>query len=154
MLKRFNSKAGMTLVEVLMAVVLVSVAATLVYHGGFYSYRTLMRGRARLEAQGIAFDRLWELFNMPFEDLPASAVAGTAATPVDGVFEGAGLVQFAVLPETNAPLNWIEYWEVTVQVWAPSNSPLFSVIEDDGTIQAVYSRPLAEYTVLRYRGDR
>jgi type II secretory pathway pseudopilin PulG len=53
----------MTLVEVLVAVVLVSVAGVLVYQGGFSSYKTLMRSRLRLEAQGVAFDKLWSVFN-------------------------------------------------------------------------------------------
>jgi prepilin-type N-terminal cleavage/methylation domain-containing protein len=149
-----DSKVGMTLVEILLAVVLVSVAATLVYNGGFYSYKILMRSRLRLEAQGIAFDRLWELFNLPFEDLPTAAVSGTETPPTGGAFPPGGLVRFAVLPETNAPLNWIEYWEITVQVWAPSNSPLFAVILSNGTVQATSPDPLAAYTVLRYRGER
>lgn len=153
-MKGSAQRSGMTLVEVLLAVVLVSIAAALVYHGGFYSYRTLMRSRARLDAQGVAFDRLWELFNMPFEDLPSAAVTGTESTPDYGALSTNGMVRFAVRPETNAPINWIEYWEVSVQVWAASNSPLFSVLNDDGSVQAAYSRPLADYTLLRYRGER
>ena len=149
-----QNRAGMTLVEVLIAVVLVSVAATLVYNGGYYSYKILMRSRARLEAQGVAFDRLWSLFNMPFKDLPDSALIWTEAPPAGGAFPADGLVRCAVLPETNAPLNWIEYWEVTVQVWAPSNSVLFTVMNDDGSVQVTYPDPLAEYTLLRYRGER
>jgi prepilin-type N-terminal cleavage/methylation domain-containing protein len=153
-MRRANSKAGMTLVEVLIAVVLVSVAASLVYNGGFYSYRILMRSRARLEAQGIAFDKLWQLFNAPLDSLPSLAVSGSEPTPEDGAFPSGGLVRFAVMPETNAPLSSIDYWEITVQVWAPSNSILFSVMNDDGTVQAAYPDPLAEYTLLRYPGDR
>lgn len=153
-MRRRNNRAGMTLVEVLIAVVLVSVAAALVYNGGFYSYRVLMRSRARLEAQGIAFDKLWQLFNMPLETFPDTALIGSEPTPAAGAFSTNGLVRFAVMPETNAPLNDIEYWEISVQVWAPSSSVLFSVINTNGTVQASSPYPLAEYTVLRYRGER
>ncbi|MGE4489550.1 MAG: type II secretion system protein J [Kiritimatiellales bacterium] len=151
---RGGGRTGMTLVEVMIAVVLVSIAAVLVYQGGFYSYKTLMRARMRLEAQGIAFDKLWQLFNMPFENLPGSAEVHTEATPAGGAFPNGGLIRYAVIPETNAPLSWIEYWEVTVQVWAPSNSALFNVMNDDGSVRAAFQHPLADYTVLRYRGER
>lgn len=153
-MRRPGRKSGMTLVEVLISVVLVSIAAALVYNGGFYSYRTLMRSRLRLEAQGIAFDKLWQLFNMPLKDIPGIAVAESEPVPAGGVFPADGIVRYAVMPETNAPLSTIDYWEITVQVWAPSNSPLFSVMNDDGSVQAAQPEPLAEYTVLRYPGDR
>ena len=149
-----RGKSGMTLVEVLIAVVLVSVTATLVYHGGFYSYRILMRSKMRLEAQGVAFDKLWQLFNMPLDSLPDMAVSGSEPTPEGGTFSTNGLVRFYVLPETNAPASRIDYWTVAVQVWPPSNSVLFTVTDDDGTVQAVDTEPLVEYTVLRYPGDR
>lgn len=61
-----RAKAGLTLVEVLIAVVLVATCSVIIYNGGIYSYKSMMRSRARLEAQGVAFDKLWELFNMPF----------------------------------------------------------------------------------------
>ena len=147
-------KSGMTLVEVLIAVVLVGVCATVIYNGGFYSYKAMMRSRARLEAQGIAFDKLWTLFNMPFNDLPSLSVSGDEPTPEESVFSTNGLVQFAVMPETEAPLNWIEYWEVRVQVWAPVDSALFSVITSDGTVAVTFPDPLVDYTLLRYRGER
>jgi hypothetical protein len=144
----------MTLVEVLIAVVLVSIAATLVYQGGGSSYKILMRSRLRLEAQGVAFDKLWSLFNLPLDKLPGTALIDSEPTPEGGAFSTNGLVRFAVMPETNAPLNGVEYWEISVQVWAPDNSPLFTVMNDDGTVRATSPHPLAEYTVLRYRGDR
>lgn len=149
-----DDKAGMTLVEVLIAVVLVSVAAALVYQGGFSSYRILMRSRLRLEAQGVAFDKLWSLFNMPLDSLPNVALVGTESPPDGGAFSGNGWVRYAVLPETNVPLSRIEYWEISVQVWPASNDVLFTVLDDDGTVMATSPHPLAEYTVLRYRGSR
>jgi prepilin-type N-terminal cleavage/methylation domain-containing protein len=149
-----SDKSGMTLVEVLIAVVLVSLAATLVYTGGLSSYKILLQSRARLEAQGIAMDKLWQLFNMPTDHLPSAAVISTEPTPDGGAFSAEGLVRFAVLPETNAPLSRIDYWEIAVQVWAPSNSPLFTVMNDDGSVRAVSPTPAAEYSVLRFPGDR
>jgi Tfp pilus assembly protein PilV len=144
----------MTLVEVLVAVVLICVAATLVYNGGFYSYRILMRSRARLEAQGIAFDKLWSLFNMPYKNLPSTALSGVEPVPSMGAFPTNGIIRFAVLPETNAPLDRTDYYEITVQVWAPSNSILFTAMNDNGSVRAAYQDPLVQYTVLRYGGER
>ena len=155
-MRRTGGRAGMTLVEVLLAVVLVSVAATLVYSGGFHSYKILMRSRLRLEAQGIAFDRLWQTFNLPLSEIQRLAEEGAVleSTPEGGVFPTNGTVRVAVMPETNAPISTVEYWEIVVQVWAPSNDVLFAVMNDDGTVDAAYSYPLAEYTVFRYPGER
>lgn len=153
-MKKSNKRAGITLVEILISVVMVGVMAQIVYYGIFYSYKTVARSRARLEMHGIAFDKLWTLFNMPFVDLPTVSQIGVEPTPAGSVFSTNGLVQFSVMPETNDPINWIDYWEMRVQVWAPSNSPLFSVIETNGTVTAAYDRPVVDYTVWRYRGDR
>jgi hypothetical protein len=86
--------------------------------------------------------------------LPGTAVVEYETTPAGGALSTNGLVRYAILPETNAPLSGIEYWEISVQVWAPSNSALFSVVNDDGSLFATSPYPLADYTVLRYRGDR
>lgn len=155
-MNRPNNRTGMTLVEVLIAVVLVSLAATLVYNGGFSSYRTMMRSRERLEAQGIAFDKLWVLFNMPLSNLRdiTNPEVGSEPTPEGCAFSTNGLIEFSVIPETDEPVAQIDYWEIIVQVWAPSNSALFSVMNEDGTVRAVWPEPLARYSVLRYPGER
>ena len=155
-MSRPKNKAGMTLVEVLIAVVLVSVAATLVYSGGASSYKMLMRSRQRLEAQGIAFDKLWTVFNTPYTDIQAMGLSPVLVepTPAAGAFPPGGIIRTSVSPETNDPILQIDYYQITVQVWAPSNSILFSVINNDGTVRAVQAEPLAEYTVLRYPGGR
>ncbi|HKL21749.1 MAG TPA: prepilin-type N-terminal cleavage/methylation domain-containing protein, partial [Tichowtungia sp.] len=62
-------KSGMTLVEVMISVVLVAVAAIIVYTEMIVSYRILMRSRARLEAQSMAFDELWENYSMSLPEL-------------------------------------------------------------------------------------
>lgn len=149
-----SGKAGMTLIEVLVAVVLVSIAAALVYNGSFYSYRILLRSQMRLEAQGIAFDKLWQIFNTPLENLPDVAVSGSEPTPDGGAFSTNGLVRFFIQPETNAPVSRIDYWTVTVQVWPPENSILFTVTDTNGTVRAADPNPLVEYVVLRCPGDR
>jgi hypothetical protein len=144
----------MTLVEVLIAVVLVGATTTAIYSGGFFCYKVMMRSRARLEAQGIAFDRLWLIFNMTYEDLPTVSVSESLPTPEESLFSTNGLVVYALIPETEVPVSRIDYWEVRVQVWAPQDSPLFAVIEPDGTVSAEYPDPLVDYSVLRYRGRR
>ena len=42
-MRRTDNRVGMTLVEVLIALVLVSAAAAVVYQSIFYSYKTMMR---------------------------------------------------------------------------------------------------------------
>ncbi len=154
--QRHNDKAGLTLVEVMVAVVLVATAAAAVYQGLLYSYKGMMRSRARLEAQGIAYDILWEKFNTPYKDLPdIPPPAETLATPEKSIFSTNGIVKYYVLPQVNTNNNtYTERWDMVVQVWAPSNSVLFSVMDEDGTVLAEYSEPLAEYEVIRYKGDR
>jgi len=149
-------RSGFTLVEVLVAVVLVATAAAAVYQGLLYSYKGMMRSRARLEAQGIAYDILWGKFNTPYEDLPdIPPPAETLATPEKSIFSTNGIVKYYILPEVNTNGNiYTERWGMVVQVWAPSNSVLFSVVAEDGTVLAEYSEPLAEYEVIRYKGDR
>jgi len=153
-MRRTDNRVGMTLVEVLIALVLVSAAAAVVYQSIFYSYKTMMRSRMRLDAHGVAFDKLWEIFNTKYQDLPVMPTSDDEATPAESVFSTNGTVWFALLPETNAPVNRIDYWEMIVQVWAPSNSPLFSVLDTNGTVVAEYPDPLVEYRVIRDRGDR
>jgi len=143
-------------VEVLIALVLVSAAAAVVYQSIFYSYKTMMRSRMRLDAQGIAMDELWEVFNWKYQDLPTGSdgYETNHPTPVSSVFSTDGIVKCWVWPEVNDPVSRIDYWEMIVQVWAPSNSPLFSVLDTNGTVIAEYPDPLVEYRVIRYRGDR
>jgi prepilin-type N-terminal cleavage/methylation domain-containing protein len=158
-MKKSNCKTGMTMVEVLISVALAAVATSIIYYGIFYSYKTVMRSRARLDAQGIAFDKTWEIYNqsldviiemaMPSYDEPTSS-----PTPDSSVFSTNGTLQWAVMAETNPPVLRVDYWEIQVQVWAPSNSPLFSVVSTNGIVTAAYGRPLAEYRIWRYRGDR
>ena len=144
-----SGRSGMTLVEVLIAVVLTAAAAAVIYQGIFYSYKTVMRSRVKLDAQAIAFEEIWRLcnqktdeiimlqFNSPVESRP----------PVNSVVTTNGVIR-------SAAGYYGDYWKIMVQVWAPSNSPLFSVIADDGTVTAVYPNPLAEYWVFRYKtGD-
>lgn len=149
-----NRKSGMTLVEVMVAVMLVATTAAAIYGGGFYCYKVMMRSRARLEAQGIAFDQLWIVFNMPYESLPNVAQTGSVQTPEESVFSTNGLVRFAIIPETEDPVSRIDYWQIQVQVWAPAGSPLFAVIDSDGTVVAEYPDPIVDYSILRYRGRR
>jgi prepilin-type N-terminal cleavage/methylation domain-containing protein len=155
-MEKHNTKAGMSLVEIMISVVLVGVAAMLVYQGIIYSYKMLARSRARLEAQGIAFDRMWQVFNMTQDDVVAEAERGVVSlpTPATSVFSTEGIVRYSVTAETDAPLDWVEYWEIRVQVWPPAGSPLFDALDTDGSVIAACPDPLADYTIYRYRGER
>ena len=138
-------KAGMTLVEVLMSVLLVGAGAAFIYEGSMYSYKTLMRSRARLSAQGIAFDKLWGLYNLQStEELMAEEEKGfqSESTPLSSVFSTNGQVRWVVhAPGTN-------YWNIWVRVYAfdPDDSAY-----DNGTVLFPTGRDpvLAEYVVRR-----
>ncbi len=132
---------------------LVSIAAVIVYTEMLLSYRILMRSRARLEAQSIAFDNLWMIYNSPITNLPSTSTnfyqykygLDSLPTPEWSLMSTNGWVDCHILAETNAPVmpDPIWYWDIVVQVWPPANSPL-----------QISTNPLARYTVRRYRGER
>jgi len=134
-----------------MSIVLVSATAVMLYQGMLYSQRTLMRSRAKLDAQGIAFDALWAEFNIEdFHDIRQKL--DTLTTPLESIFSTNGTLRVSVEPYYVG--GDLERWEMTAQVWAASNSVLFSIIDDSGTVVAEYDEPLATYTLIRYAGDR
>ncbi len=145
-MKKRSSKTGFTLVEVMVSVFLVAVAAAIIYSEMLLAYRTLMRSRARLEAQTMAFDHLWELYNLKDDsDLPSIATNLALATPQESVFGTTGVIEMAILPEIDAPQtpDLIQYWDIVVQVWPEEDSPL-----------QIGTNSLAQYAIRRYRGDR
>ncbi|MEI8205868.1 MAG: prepilin-type N-terminal cleavage/methylation domain-containing protein [Kiritimatiellales bacterium] len=145
-MKRNNSRTGMTLVEVMISIALVSVAAVIVYTEMLLSYRILMRSRARLEAQSIAFDNLWEIYNMPLDDMPIiSETLDGWPTPEWSLMSTNGWVDCHILAETNPPVlpDPVYYWEIVVTVWPPTNSLL-----------RIGTNPLARAAIWRYRGER
>ena len=145
-MRRTNSKKGMTLVEVMVAVFLVGAAAAIVYTEMILSYRILMRSRARLEAQGLAFDGLWKIYNAPLDNMPVvSTTAWVESTPAESILSSNGIIECLILAETNPPVlpDRVWYWDIVVQVWPEEGSPL-----------QVGTNPLARYAVRRYRGER
>lgn len=140
----------MTLVEVMIAMFLVSIAAIIVYTEMLMAYRVLMRSRARLEAQGIAFDYLWKIYNLPLEEMAekysVSTILPQQPTPAECVLSTNGIIDCQIFAETNSPVagDPVDYWDIVVQVWAPTNTPL--------QIGTNYS--LARYAIRRYYGDR
>lgn len=135
------SRSGLTLIEVMVSIFLVSLAATIIYTQMILSYRVLMRSRARLEAQSIAFDHLWELYNTPLADMPMlSGLVTNFPTPAWSVMSTDGTVELFV--EADDLLD-PSYWTIVAQVWAPTNTPV-----------SVGTNALARYEVWRYRGER
>jgi prepilin-type N-terminal cleavage/methylation domain-containing protein len=143
-MKNNNSRTGMTLVEVMISMFLVSVAAIIVYTEMLLSYRILMRTRARIEAQSIAFDRMWTYYNnTKITSLPIIAGSVTNAsgpTPAWSVLSTNGWVDMFVFPNApagnpNAPTNWI----LVARVWPPANSLL-----------RIGTNPLACTAITRY----
>lgn len=143
-MKKNNSRTGMTLVEVMISVALVSVAAVIVYTEMLLSYRILMRTRARMEAQSLAFDQLWTYYNnTKIANLP-SIYAGVpetnGLTPEWSVMSTNGLWEIFVIPGGINPLNsQPTNWVVVAAVWPPTNSML-----------RIGTNPLARTTITRY----
>lgn len=130
----------------MIAMVLVSVAAAVVYTEMLLAYRILMRARARLEAQSMAFDRLWEVYNQPLTNMPLiSTNWPSIPTPDDCILSTNGIIACQILAENDVPLlpDPVWYWDIIVNVWAPSNSPL-----------QLGTNSLARYAIRRYRGER
>lgn len=146
--RKHDTRKGLTLVEVLVAVVLVSVAAAVVYTELIASYRILMRSRAKLEAQSLGFDRLWEEYNAPIEDLPIVANVEVETVQENSILYPHGSLRVTVIPTDVSTLpDPVDYWDIFVQVWAGTNTPVtFGGLLDDV--------PLVEYSVTRYRGHR
>jgi hypothetical protein len=130
----------------MVSVFLVAVAAAIVYSEILLAYRTLMRSRAKLEAQTLAFDTLWATYNLPsYSDLPSVSEIQSQATPQQSIFGDTGVIEMAIIPEIDMPLTpeLIQYWDLLVQVWPAEGSPL-----------QIGEEPLARYAVRRYRGER
>lgn len=138
-LKKKKSRAGFTLVEVLIAMFLVSIAAIIIYTEMLISYRILMRSRARLEAQSIAFDNLWEVYNRP-DPVKISGELYSRPTPEWSLMSTNGWVECHVLAEQVVTPR---YWEICVTVWPPTNSSL-----------QIGTNPLARAAVWRWDGER
>lgn len=152
-------RSGFTLVEVLIAIVLVSVAAAVVYTEMISSFRILMRSRAKLDAQGLAFDSLWEVYNLAQDKLPEASTPNFIPdsvpesrrlsygwqVPESSSLYPHGVINCRILAETNAPTlpDPTYYWDILMQVYAGEDSPV-----DFG------ERALVRYQVRRYAGER
>jgi prepilin-type N-terminal cleavage/methylation domain-containing protein len=139
-MRRKQSRAGVTLVEVMIAMFLVSIAAIIVYTEMLLAYRMLTRSRARLEAQSIAFDNLWEIYNLP--NMPeTSQLFYSLPTPEWSILSTNGWIDCHILAESNNTPP--RYWEISVTVWPPTN-----------TLLQIGTNPLARAAVWRWRGER
>jgi len=119
--KRKKDRAGFTLVEVLIAMFLVSIAAVIVYTEMLMSYRMLTRSRARLEAQSIAFNRLMDFYTTPQSAMPTNAtVYPLESTPSNCLLSTSGNIECVI----DVPASPVPYWDIVVTVWVPANSPV------------------------------
>jgi prepilin-type N-terminal cleavage/methylation domain-containing protein len=143
-MKKNKSRTGMTLVEVLIAMTLVCTAAVIVYTEMLLSYRIMMRSRARVEAQSLAFDQLWTYYNNTKVDSLPGIYRGSpetnGPTPEWSLLSTNGLWEVVVYPgEINPLVNQIECWRMVAAVWPPADSPL-----------RIGTNPLARVTITRY----
>lgn len=143
-MKKRVSKSGMTLVEVMVAVFLVAIAAAIIYTEMLVSYRILMRSRAKLEALSLAFDTIWDTYNWPMESFPRYSEVDPQPTPEGCLLGTNGTIKLVIRPATEglAP-ELMPYWDILVEVWPEQDSPL-----------QVGTNSLATYSIRRYRGDR
>lgn len=134
----------MTLVEVMVAVFLVSVAAAIVYTEMVVSYRILMRSRARLEALSLAFDEIWDVYNQPVSSFGSYSTIDMTNTPAACLLGTNGVIKTVVRPAQAGLIpDQMPYWDINVQIWPEEGSPL-----------QVGTNSLAEYAIRRYRGER
>jgi len=135
-MKRKTSRLGFTLVEVMIAMFLVSIAAIIVYTEMLLAYRILMRSRARLEAQSIAFDRMWTYYNnTKLDDLPKMPMnVSLTSTPEWSLLSTNGWVA------TDIRKMNVSSWDIVVTVWPP-----------DGSLLQVGTNPLARTTITRWK---
>lgn len=140
-----TSKFGMTLVEVMVSIFLVAAAAAIIYTEMIVSYRVLMRSRAKLEAQGMAFEKVWETYNLPVDALGSISSITNLSTRADSVLSTNGYVKLIIRPENEMPLTpeLVNFWDIFVEVWPEEGSPL-----------QVGTNALSQYTIRRYRGER
>lgn len=144
-MKNRTSKLGMTLVEVMVSIFLVAAAAAIIYTEMIVSYRVLMRSRAKLEAQSLAFDAIWETYNLPVAALGGISSLQLLPAPTDSLLTTNGFVKLVIRPENEMPLTpeLVNFWDIFVEVWPEEGSPL-----------QVGTNALAEYSIRRYRGER
>ena len=95
----------------------------------------------------MAFDLIWETYNMPFAELETYSISDISliTTPEHSVLSTNGFVKLIIRPENEMPLTpeLINYWDIFVEVWPEEGSPL-----------QVGTNSLAEYSIRRYRGER
>ena len=148
-MKHRTSKSGMTLVEVMVSVFLVAVAAAIVYTEMIVSYRILMRSRAKLEAQSMAFDTIWATYNMSWDELmndhSVYIEPEDKAVSPGSMIAPDGIIRTYIIPENDSPTapDLINYWDIIVEIWPGENSPL-----------QVGTKPLATYRLQRKKGPR
>lgn len=140
-----TSKLGMTLVEVMVSIFLVAAAAAIIYTEMIVSYRVLMRSRAKLDAQGMAFERIWATYNLPVEALGSISSITNFPTRADSMLSTNGYVKLIIRPENEMPLtpDLVNFWDIFVEVWPEEGSPL-----------QVGTNALSQYNIRRYRGER
>ncbi|AKJ63554.1 type II secretion system protein [Kiritimatiella glycovorans] len=129
-----RKNGGFTLVEVMVSIGLIGTVVAIFAGAMITAYRSLTVSRGRLDAQGIAFDRLWEVYQESYESLQDSDIR----TPEYSSFSTNGWVRVRILPHT-------DHREIVVQVWAP---------RDMAGRSALAGVPAAEFRVLRYPGER
>jgi type II secretory pathway pseudopilin PulG len=145
----------MTLVEVMVSVFLVAVAAAIIYTEMIISYRILMRSRAKLEANSMAFDAIWEAYNMSWTELKNdySVYPGPiiTATHANSVLSTNGYIKLIIRPENDLPTapELINYWDMFVEVWPA----MPDVNGKRGSLQ-IGTNSLASYQIRRYQGER
>jgi prepilin-type N-terminal cleavage/methylation domain-containing protein len=95
-------KSGYTLVEALIAIAILAGAL-----GGIYTSIVTLKlmtnaAHNHIEAQGIAFDEAWEVFNMPYHDLVNYSSPNTRAVESNScLYSLGGTLRTAVLSVSN-----------------------------------------------------
>jgi len=130
------SKAGFTLVEVMIASALLVIAGIALYGSAISASRMTAMAKDHAAAQGIAFDELWRQYNRPLADFEDITVATnwSFATDANSQFGEDAIVRIAIFPPTQEE----DYWEIQSNLIWPGRA---------GTVTNGFS-------VRRYRTER
>lgn len=94
--------AGFTLVEVMVAMVVVAFIVSAVYIAMIQANSMLKTARYRAEAGQLAFDETWAIFNLNYEILQNLPAVTTRAVPTNSLlYPIGGTIRTGVVPVSN-----------------------------------------------------
>jgi len=114
--------AGLTLLEVVVAVSIAAVAAMLLYPVFVVGNSMIIANQQKMEAEGLAMDRALEIFNtFDFSQVRSETNLPPIAPPADSLLPANTEIRTLIVPNSGAgmPLKW----DIEVRVWRDRIGP-------------------------------